>query len=269
MRTETQQSYQLNSCRIDPGHARAGVRGTWRVTFSGLSLPEGGVVRLRLGGGRDNKSDWTRPQADDPAADEYVTATCSGEAELRVEAPPFEQVSDIVVDMTVTGAALAEATEITVVLGDTSGGGDGSAPQTFSRPNKPFDVFVALPPAQGEELEFSRAKGAPALDVIGGPMDRLRVFAPASVRAGKEFAITIKSEDRYGNVAPGYLGELAIEITDEIVSGPDQAEMRKADGGVTRVEGFKANSSGLSRIISTDARTRRPWLPTAVTMHTP
>ena len=253
MRTETQQSYKLNCCRIELGHARAGVRGTWRVTFSGPSLPEGGVVRLRLGGGRDNKSDWTRPQADDPAADEHVTATCSGEAELRVEAPPFEQVADTVVDMTVTGAALAEADEMTVVLGDTSGGGDGSTAQTFSRPNKPFDVFVALPPAQGEELEFSRAEGAPALDVIGGPMDRLRVLAPASVRAGKEFAITIKSEDRYGNVAPDYLGELGIEITDEIVSGPEQAELRKADGGVTRVEGFKAHSRGLARIICTDA----------------
>ena len=108
MPEETQQSYELKSHRIEPHYAMAGVRETWLVTFSGLSLPEGSVVRIRLGGGRDNKTNWTRPQTDDPSANEYVTAECSGRANLRLEAPPWEEVTDLVVDMTITGAALVE-----------------------------------------------------------------------------------------------------------------------------------------------------------------
>ena len=127
----TAPAYRLADAHIEPPTAMAGVRDTWRVTLSGLAVPEGGIVRLRLGGGRDNKSDWTRPQADDPAANEYVTASCSGAAELRVGAPAFEHVHDIVVDMTVVGAPLAAEDEIAVILGDTSGGGEGSSGGRF------------------------------------------------------------------------------------------------------------------------------------------
>ncbi len=269
MPEETQQSYELKSHHIEPDYAMAGVRDTWLVTFSGLSLPEGGVVRLRLGGGRDNKTDWTPPQSDDPSANEYVTAECSGEAELRLETPPWEQVSDIVVDMTITGAPLAETDEITVTLGDTSGGGEGSTPQTFSRPDKPFDVFVALPPAKGEELQFVRVQGAPALDVTGAPMDRVRVFAPPTVPAGKKFAITIKAEDRYGNVASGYVGRLDLHISADNVTGPESAEMRESDESVIRVPGFKAHGRGLVRITATDTVSDIQYVsnPLLVTKH--
>ena len=246
----TAPTYRLTEAHIEPPNAMAGVRDTWRVTLSGLEVPEGGIVRLRLGGGRDNKSDWTRPQADDPAANEYVTACCSGAAELQVRAPAFERVADIVVDMTVTGAPLAAEDEITVVLGDTAGGGDGSTPQTFSQPAKVFDVFVAEPGAGA--AKFQRAAGAPTLDVVGGMMDRLRVLGPATVPAGKRFAVAIKAEDVFGNVASLYQGELEIEISDdEICTGPEQVSF-PGPGGVITLEGFQALSRGLVRIVAMD-----------------
>ncbi len=243
---------RLTEARVDPPHAMAGVRDTWRVAFSGLTVPEGGIVRLRLGGGRDNKSDWTRPQTDDPARNEYVTASCSGAAELRVSAPAFECVADIVVDMTVSGAPLRAEDEITVILGDTSGGGEGSTPQTFSQRGKVFDVFVADPPRDDEVPGFRRAAGAPTLDVVGGMMDRLRVLAPATVAAGKKFAVVIKAEDVFGNVASLYQGELEFEFSDsEICTGPKKVSF-PGPGGVITVEGFKALSRGLARIIVVD-----------------
>ncbi len=252
MTDTTAPAYCLTEAHVEPPTAMAGVRDTWRVTLSGLGVPEGGVVRLRLGGGRDNKSDWTRPQADDPAADEYVTASCSGAAELQVDAPAFERVADIVVDMLVTGAPLAAEDEITVILGDTSGGGDGSTPQTFSQPDKVFDVFVAMPPEGEGASQFVRAAGAPTLDVVGGMMDRLRVLAPATVPAGKRFAIAIKAEDVFGNVASLYQGELKIEISDdEICTGPEKVNF-PGPGGVITVEGFHALSRGLVRIVAVD-----------------
>lgn len=245
--------YRLTTASVDPPTAMAGVRDTWRVRLSGLAVPEGGIVRLRLGGGRDNKSDWKRPQTEDPGANEYVTASCSGEAELEVAAPPFEAVADIVVDMTVRGAPLRADDEITVVLGDTSGGGDGSTPQTFSQPAKKFDVFVAEPTEGDDEPRFIRAAGAPTIDVVGGPMDRLRVLVPPTVPAGREFEITIKAEDVFGNVASVYQGELSIETSDnDICTGPAQAMFAGPGGGVITVKGFRAHSRGLVRIIVTD-----------------
>ncbi|MGD9495311.1 MAG: DUF3604 domain-containing protein [Armatimonadota bacterium] len=243
---------QLIGARVDPPTAMAGVRDTWRVSFAGIKLPAGGIVRLRLGGGRDNKSDWERPQSDDPSANEYVTAVCSGAAELQVRVPPFEDVADVVVDMTVTGAPLRPEDQITVTLGDTSGGGEGSTPQTFSQPGKVFDVFVAQPPPRGERPQFQRAAGAPALDVVGGMMDRLRVLVPATVPAGKQFAIVIKAEDVHGNVASLYQGELGLEVSDQrICTGPKHVSF-PGPGGVVTVEGFKALSRGLVRLIAID-----------------
>ncbi len=241
---------KLTRAEVEPPTVMAGVPDTLRITFAGLELPEGGIVRLRIGGGRDNKSDWIRPQTDDPTAREYVTAECSGEADLLVHVPRFSEVPSNVVDMTITGAPLRAEDAITVVLGDTSGGGEGSTPQTFSEPGKRFDLFVARPPAEGQDPEFQRVKGAPTINVVGGPMDHLRVLAPATVPAGDEFAVHIKAEDRFGNVASLYQGELELEITEENVTGPERAKF--TEGGVIVVEGFKAFSRGLLRVIATD-----------------
>ncbi|MEA3401939.1 MAG: DUF3604 domain-containing protein [Armatimonadota bacterium] len=260
---------RLTTATVDPPTAMAGVRDAWRITFAGLQVAEGGLVRLRLAGGRDNKSDWTRPQAEDPGANEYVTASCSGDAQLSVCVPPFSEESSVVVDMAVAGAPLAAEDETTVVLGDTAGGGDGSTPQTFSQPAKPFDVFVAEPPAEDEEPDFRRAEGAPTVDVTGGPMDRLRIIAPATVPAGSRFSIAIKAEDVHGNVASLYQGELELEITEENVTGPQEAEFAGPGGGVITVEGFKAFSRGPVRIIATDKLSEIKYVsnPILVTKH--
>ncbi len=253
MTDDTARACRLTKATIDPPTAMAGMRDTWRVTFAGLEVPAGGTVRLRLGGGRDNKSAWMRPPGDDPAAAEYATATCSGAADLEVRAPRFEEVADIVGDMAVAGAPLGAGDEITVTLGDTSGGGDGSTPQTFSQPAKVLAVFVAELPPEGEKPTFRRAEGVPTLDVVGGMMDRLRVFGPPTVPAGKNFSIAIKAEDVFGNVASVYQGELELRITDdELATGPEEAEFPAPGGGVVTIEGFKALSRGLLRIIATD-----------------
>lgn len=244
--------HELTTANVEPPTAMAGIRDTWRITFAGLEVGVGGVVRLRLGGGRDSKSDWIRPQANDPSLNEYVTASCSGAAALTVTVPPFSEVADIVVDLTITEAPLLAEDEIVVTLGDTSGGGDGSTPQTFSQPDKRFDLFVAQP-SDDDPLSFVRVSGVLAVDVTGGPIDRLQVFAPPSVPAGKDFSITIKAEDRHGNVAALYQGELKIELTDdEIASGPEEIGFT-GPGGVITVEGFRAFSRGLVRVIAIDS----------------
>ena len=205
---------------IDPPEAMASVPGTWTIALSGLAVPEGGVVRVQLSGGRGNPSDWARPQASEPRSRGYVTASCSGDASLTVSVPPPEELRGAAIDLTVTEAPLAAADEVTVVLGDASEGGGGSTPQSFSQPAKVIAVLTAEP-AQAGGLSFRRV-GEVTVDVLGGPMDHIRVLAPPTVPAGKQFAIALKAEDVEGNVASMYQGEFTLEITDtEILQGPE------------------------------------------------
>jgi hypothetical protein len=289
----------------------AGVRDTWRVSITGLDALEGSLLRVQLGGGRDNKSDWERPQATDPAGSEYVTATCSGSARLEVAAPPFEEVADIVVDLTVVGAPLASDDEIEVTIGDTSGGGDGSTPQGFSQTGKRFKVSIA----DDENAKFQHV-GDGIIEVTGAPMDHLRVFAPSTVAAGKSFAITVKAEDSHGNVAWNFAGELSFAIADrateeeqralleedededvliaealvrddadeaepvigseveepisDLASAPEGTiECPAEAGGVLTVEGFKAFSRGLVRVIVTSELSEVRYVsnPILITRH--
>jgi hypothetical protein len=252
---------------IEPKDAMASIAGTWTITFSGLQVAEGGAVRVMLSGSRGNPSDWARPQASEPAAADYVTAECSGESELTVSVPPPEQTRGAMVDLTVTQAALTADDEITVVLGDTSEGGEGSTAQSFSQPDKVIEIMAAEP-AESGDLDFARV-GEVTLDVIGGPMDRVRVLAPATVPAGKEFSVALKAEDVEGNVASMYQGELDIEITDtEICTGPEEVEF-EGPGGVVTVEGFKAFSRGQVRVIAIDRVSEIKYVsnPITITKH--
>ncbi len=260
--------HELTVANVEPPTAMAGIRDTWRITFAGLEVAEGGVVRFRIGGGRDSKSDWLRPQMTDPSANEYVTVECSGSPVLTVTVPPFSEVRDNVVDLTITEASLRAEDEITVTLGDTSGGGGGSTPQTFSQSKKRFDIFVSEPSEQPRR-EFHPASGAPVVEVTGGPMDRLRLLAPGSVAAGKEFSVVIKAEDAYGNVAGLYQGELTLELSDdEIASGPEAVSF-EGPGGVCVVDGFKSFSRGLLRVVAVDEISEIKYVsnPILITTH--
>ena len=240
----------LMSATIDPPEAMASIPGTWRVTLGGLALGEGGIIRVVLSGTRGNPGNWARFQATEPQAREYVTATCSGDASVTVTTPSPEQFRGAAVDLTITDAPLGEDDQLTVVLGDTSAGGGGSTPQSFSQPAKCVEVLVAEPAEPGAH-RFTRT-GLATIDVTGGPMDVVRVLAPASVPAGKEFSIALKAEDVEGNVASLYEGELTLEITDtELVTGPESVNF-EGPGGVVTVDGFKAFSRGLVRIIAID-----------------
>ncbi len=232
---------------IEPPEAMASVPGTWTITLSGLSVAEGGLVRVVLSGTRGNPGDWTRPQVVNPRAREYVTARCTGAASVVATVPAPEQFRGAAVDLTVTDAPLREADEITVVLGDTSQGGGGSTPQSFSQPAKAVEVHVADPGKQR-----LRKVGFTTISISGGPMDSIRVIAPATVPAGKEFSILLKAEDVEGNVASLYIGEFDIEVSDpELVTGPESVNF-EGPGGVLTVGGFKAFSRGLVRIIAVD-----------------
>ncbi|NLO07085.1 MAG: DUF3604 domain-containing protein [candidate division WS1 bacterium] len=244
------QSSQRSLLSIEPPEAMASVPGTWTITISGVSVAEGGIVRIVFGGTRGNPSDWTRPQTSDPEAREYVSGRRSGGGSLTVTVPPGEEFRGPAIDLTVLDAPLAEDETLTVILGDTSAGGTGSTPQSFSQPNKVVEVLVAEP--SGGDGKFSKI-GEATMNVTGGPMDTIRVLAPATVPAGKQFSIALKAEDVQGNVASMYIGELSLEISDtELVTGPESVKF-VGPGGVMIVDGFKAFSRGLVRIIAVDS----------------
>src|SRR5690606_9478753 len=91
-------------------------------------------------------SDMGRPQTEDPTADDYVSASTTGDADivLRFETKgnrrPFQPT--LLVD--VRNGSLRQGDSIEIVLGDTSGGSRGWRQQTFVE--TPFPVCVAVDP---------------------------------------------------------------------------------------------------------------------------
>jgi len=237
----------LQNPTVTPSIARAGERGTWTVSFSGITVAPGGRLRLRMVGGRWNKGDCQWPQISDPAGDAYVSARASNGAELNLRVPGWEESQGTVVDLHVGEPGISADARIDLVLGDASEGGDGMVLQTFSQPDKVIEVLV-----DNATGEFVEASNPPQLRILGGAFDRLAVLAPSTVAEGERFTLLLKAEDEFGNVAPAY--ECPIELDSEgarlLVEG-DVAFTERDDGLVT-VSDVQLLGSGVARIVAQD-----------------
>jgi len=238
---------RLVDSSVEPAVARAGERGTWAVSFAGLSLVPGARIRLRIVGGRWNKGDCTWPQVSDPAADDFVSASASNGAELNLEVPSWRDKVGTLVDIYVGEPGISEETVLTVTLGDTSGGGEGMVLNSFSMVEKVIDVLI-----DNATGEWVQVENPPTLQIIGGIFDRLSVLAPGTVHEGEEFDVLLKAEDAEGNVAPAYEASVELSVSDGDLLGETHVTIDEGAEGLLRVEGLKLQGEGVVRLIAHD-----------------
>ena len=221
----------------------AGAVGTWRlcVTAGARSVSAGGGFRVYT----DSDSDWGTPQFVDPAAAEY----------MAVEAP--EGVCAVVrttgvksLRVTVLGRDLQPGESVTLIYGDTSGGGPGSRAQTFAEERRDFWVDVD---ADGSGA-WEKLDESPWLRIVGGPATRLSLTAmPSTVAVGETFRLVIKAEDAWGNAADGYRGTVRIAGADpNPATATSIVEFTEADRGVRWIEDCSATEIGVLRITATE-----------------
>ena len=82
------------------------------------------------------------------------------------------------------------------------------------------------------------------------------VSAPASVRSGVAFSLTITVKDAYDNVVTGYTGTIHFKSTDRSAALPADYTFKAADKGVHTFTGLVLRKKGNQKITITDTLNR-------------
>lgn len=157
-------------------------------------------------------------QGDDPAGEDYATATVSREGVSIVPAKVVGSGRRRALSFDVVGGDLQPGDVVTFLYGDTSAGGPGARMQATSNDFIPMELFVQLVPG-GTEYTLPRF----GFKTEGGPVAGVRGFAPSIVDINETFTISVRSEDVYTNRAtgaiPGYRLMLNGAVFREIAPG--------------------------------------------------
>jgi hypothetical protein len=188
---------RFGTASISPdGPVVAGSSGTWTLTYTAgrFGVDDGGAIRIAL----HTISDWGSPQLADPQAADYwrvswtlpspgrIVASFDGDLGVR----PWKRV----VTLRVRDQAMRPGDQVTVTIGDRRRGSPGAQAQTFAGRMR----FQVLLDAYGTGIFVPVA--APALEIVAGPADHLRVHAPSDAVVGESAVVTASVLDRWGNV---------------------------------------------------------------------
>ncbi|MBM81201.1 MAG: hypothetical protein CMJ78_11490 [Planctomycetaceae bacterium] len=228
---------------LDPsGPIIAGSVGTWRLTYTvgEHGLATAARIRIRT----DTDTDWGTPQFIDPTGDDFasLSAPAGSDCTLQVGNPKSLTIS-------VQGRPLVAGEQITLTLGDTTGGSSGSRAQTFLETTHTF-LFEVDAKADGQSVLLGES---PQTLVLGGDAVRLVLVAPSEVAVGQEFRLLIKAEDAWGNSSSTFEGTVNLELngiraesdTIQFAQNQDDLPMHR---GVVRVDGLTAEKTGVLRI---------------------
>lgn len=242
-----------------PGPITAGSWGTWRLiyTVGRYGMDNGSRLRLLF------RYPWDggTPQATDPQADDYVTATASNPAArvtIRFDPKGGRRPWLPALIFEIKDEALGEGEQVFITIGDTRGGSRGHRVQTYVESQFRWLMDVeCFETGTWVELESS-----PCCPVIAAEPDRLVLVAPSAPVAGEPFHVHVRCTDRFGNPAPAYRGtvRLAAERLDGTPvpgwAGP-ACTFTAADGGTRRLEGLTLPEPGQYRLVVTEAGSQR------------
>ncbi len=208
------------------GPIQAGSLGHWQLVYhvGRFGIRAGGSLRLLF----PATSDWAAPQGRDPYEESFTSVTTTGKGYVawrydpRGHAEPWPKA--IIVD--VARAGLSEGDTVTFHLGDPEGGSPGMRAQTFSQPGYELRVMVD-PFGTGQHV----AVPSPIVDIVPGPPATLALVAPSRVAPGEPFEVTLRIEDRWGNLVEGYAGTVHLQG----LPGLDRVEFSAADDGLKRL----------------------------------
>lgn len=203
-------------CASDPPVAKADEKGSWTLSFVlARDVPPDQRLWLCVHGGRNMKMPWSDLQAGDPDAEGYVCAeTVAGEKLICAGRSEDGGVFSFAVPET----GLKRGDPVTVRLG----GSAGTTAPKFTQPGK-FFVLISASPADeikpptlcGETLK--RIVGACVMDITGGELAGLRVFAPSTAVPGEEVSLLVRPEDVNRNVACDRPGEVIVRLDGRVI----------------------------------------------------
>ncbi len=229
----------------------AGAVETHAFTFTLPREVTGQTLVFWSGGHRSIKLEIPM-QNSQPTGEGYVSARIIGGQDLKpVPRPPPSKMQELMrVAFEIPQGSVPAGTSLKITLGDSSLGGPGARSPRFSASG----VFLALTseprPADLPSHDLNWV-GAFPIDIIGGPTDHIRVLAPSHVKNGEGFSLTIRPQDKYGNISPRMPRRLLVKFDGKA------REYSITPKGLNRVgavelNGFKLTGNGVARIAVED-----------------
>ena len=222
----------------------------FEYTAGRAGIQRGGGLRIGL----RHLSNWSVPQSEDPKAVGYMTIDAAGEQTVSTTvdfrskyfAEYFAWHNMIEVLLPERGLKPGETLRIT--LGDTSGGSPGMRVQPFDESCFVFKTFVdAL--GDGKYLPLA---DSPTIEIVAAEPVRLNVVMPSDAVEGEPTWCLVRAEDRYGNPAPRYRGEVKLTSTDPNATLPESHRFGTDDSGVHRFESLVFGSNGIQSVSISD-----------------
>src|SRR5262249_35823714 len=104
----------------------------------------------------------------------------------------------------------------------------------------------------GTDTADAALAGTQSVTVNPAAASRLLLSAPASVKAGARFSLTVTVVDAYGNVVTGYRGRVAFRSSDATANLPRNYTFTAADQGVHTFTGLVLKKKGKQTFTLTD-----------------
>ena len=234
------------------GHAQVNPQGCFEVrsyqtftltyTVGRFGLDDTGAIRVVFRA----MGDTGRMQTNDPAGDNYVTASASNGVTLSVNyagrgmsaRPRWKSLT-----VNVSNGYMREGDTITIVFGDTSQGSNGLKLQTMVETDFEFKVLADVC-AVGH---FIPIPDTPTIDIVPGNPAIWKAVLPSLRRPGERFHFGLKSEDQWGNPTPLASAKLQFKATLEVEGLPGIFDYPLGKRAVM-FENLRVNEEGELRI---------------------
>lgn len=186
-------------------------------------------------------SDQSRPQFEAPERVGYTTITASNNAVLQYHYDPKGNVRpwDRTLYIKVVKGFLRDGDTITIRFGDTSGGSPGMRLQTFCEDT--FEFHVLVDPIA--TFNYQSLPAQPIIKIVPGSPERWVAVLPTLRRAGENFALRLKAEDRWGN--PSDKVSVTVHLkSNHPVKGLPESLTFSAGEFAKKIDGLIVNEAG-------------------------
>ena len=194
-----------------------------------------------------HSTDWQPFQIDNPKAPGYVRVVTSGNTKTCKAL--LNEDACLVIKVMVTEGEFTPGDRIELIIGDMSGGSEGSRAQIFQQKEFSFYAFVD---AAGHGHYFAQPD-PPKIRIKGGEAKRIKVIAPSIVFIGEAFEAGVRAEDRYGNTACGYDADLRVKIDGKYLERAE-IETLNSNNATRKIKGLRLMDKGRYLIELEDSR---------------
>lgn len=241
-------------CFCEPSNVYAGEVGTWKFVYTpGSNLPKGTLLKFDLGS-EGRPIDWEIPSVDPKASRNQIY--------LLFENGKTAYFHEVEVDWRFTPQyecalpqPVSAGVPITIVVGAPKGTKTsektGNQVQTNSHRRRAFNLYLD-PSGKGRYTEPEIFN----MDVKGGELKNIKVWAPSFVAKNKRFDVIIRFEDEYGNLTSNAPEDTLIELSYENIRENLNWKLFVPETGFISLPNLYFNEPGIYTIQLTNTATK-------------